>query len=370
MKVLLLSTGGRIGGEETFTKNLALALEKRGHFVIVCPGGEIQKADLLKCGIKICDVDITSRKPLGIYKAAKKIQEFAIQNSIDVIHAQSIGPALMGVIAKKIFKCKIPWIWHNHGITDFAYKYVVRHLDALDLVISNSDYVYVMLRNHGISLAKSKRIHNGIDISKFEVTVEEKELNRRKLVSEFNIPIGNSVVTYIGRFSPEKGVDVLLSAFKQLYEKRKDISCLLVGDGIEKDKFLNFAKTNSCGANIYFAGFRSDIKEILSMSDILILPSHIETFSLTTLQAFAVGTPVIASDVGGTPEQVLSKFNGLLFKDNDIMDLTDKIQYLLSNRKIAYRYSCNAKSLSDSYLNDDRMIDEIEYEYKKLIQGK
>ena len=52
------------------------------------------------------------------------------------------------------------------------------------------------------------------------------------------------------------------------------------------------------------------------------------------------------------------------------MDLTDKIQYLLSNRKIAYRYSCNAKSLSDSYLNDDRMIDEIEYEYKKLIQGK
>ena len=106
------------------------------------------------------------------------------------------------------------------------------------------------------------------------------------------------------------------------------------------------------------------------MSDILILPSHIETFSLTTLQAFAVGTPVIASDVGGTPEQVLSKFNGLLFKDNDIMDLTDKIQYLLSNRKIAYRYSCNAKSLSYSYLNDDRMIDEIEYEYKKLIQGK
>ena len=74
MNILLLSTGGKIGGEETFTRNLALSLIKRNHQVTVCPGGEVQKMDLVQHEIPVCEVDITARKPLGLYKAAKEIQ--------------------------------------------------------------------------------------------------------------------------------------------------------------------------------------------------------------------------------------------------------------------------------------------------------
>lgn len=368
MNILLLSTGGKIGGEETFTRNLALSLIKRNHQVTVCPGGEVQKMDLVQHEIPVCEVDITARKPLGLYKAAKEIQQYALDNHIDVIHAQAVGPALMGVMAKKFLKCPIPWIWHNHGITDFAYKHIVKHLDKLDLVISNSDYVFVMLRNHGISLNKSKRIHNGIDLSMFTVSNEERNDNRFNLHKEFNIKESDYVITYVGRLSPEKGVKVLLEAFDRLYRTNKNVTCLLVGDGIQRSEFEQFAKSAQSGNKIVFAGFRKDIKEILSASDVLVLPSHIETFSLTTLQAFSTGTPVVASDVGGTPEQVLSDFNGLLFKDNDTEDLKNKILGILADEEKRLRLSRNARLLSENYLNDERMTEEIETVYKNLIK--
>ena len=272
----------------------------------------------------------------------------------------------MGVVSKLFFNCKIPWIWHNHGITDFAYKWVVPLLNRLDLCISNSDYVYVMLRNHGVSIEKSKRIHNGIDIASFSVSNDEREQNRRQVKKEFSIPSEDRIITYVGRLSPEKGVIHLLKAFEKEFLVDKTISLLIIGDGVQRSSFEDYKQKSVSGNKIHFAGFRKDIKELLSASDVLVLPSLIETFSLTTLQAFAVGTPVIASDVGGTPEQVLNDFNGLLFKSEDSDDLKNKIHLVLHNQSKAARYAHNAKALSDNYLNADRMINEIEKVYSDL----
>ena len=367
MRILLLSTGGKIGGEETFTRNLALALKHRGHYVEVCPGGQVQKEDLIACGISVCDIDITGRTPLKIFRAAKKLSEYVKVSDFHIVHAQAVGPALMGVCAKKFYKCIVPWIWHNHGITDFAYKFIVPHLDKLDLCISNSDYVYVMLRNHGISIEKSRRIHNGIDYKSFEVSEQDKIINRKNVEQEFCISKNDKIITYVGRLSPEKGVVHLLKAFAKEFSINPNISLLLVGDGVQRQEFESFASQSSAGPKMHFAGFRSDIKELLSASDLLVLPSLIETFSLTTLQAFAVGVPVLASDVGGTPEQILDDFCGRLFKSEDSDDLQEKLQGILYSEEKSKRDVENAKALCVNYLNLDRMIDEIEGVYNKLI---
>ena len=368
MKILLLSTGGKIGGEETFTRNLAIALTARGHYVEVCPGGIIQKEDLQSNHIPICPVDITGRTPWALYKSAKKLTSYIKENSFDVIHAQAVGPAIMGVLAKRFFHCPTPWIWHNHGITTKAYKYIVPRLDKLDLCISNSDYVYVMMLNHGISYQKSKRIHNGINSIAFCTKTEEKKQWRNGICKSFNIPSSDKIIIYVGRLSPEKGVTILLKSFDTLYTQNNNVSCLLVGDGIQRNELERFANESKAKNKIHFAGFRKDVKELVAASDILVLPSLIETFSLTTLQAFAIGTPVIASDVGGNPEQVLDKFNGLLFKSEDSDDLLHKLDYLISNETECEAFAKRAKILVDTYLNEDRMIDDIENVYITLTK--
>lgn len=368
MKVLLLSTGARIGGEETFTRNLALALQKRGIDVRVCPGGPVQKEDLQKNGIDICEEDITGRSPLGLLKGAKTITKYVIDNGIDVVHSQAVGPAIMGVIAKKFYSSNVPWLWTNHGITDFAYNHIVKHLNSLDLVISNSDYVYVMLKNHGVHESRLKRIHNGINVSDFSVTKEEQKLYREMVEKEFGIKPDKKIVTYVGRLSPEKGVNVLLEAFQGLHNEKQDTVCLLIGDGVERKKYEEFVANTNCKDSYIFAGFRKDIKELLSASDILVLPSLIETFSLTTLQAFVAGATVVASDVGGTPEQVLPDFNGLLFKSLNVEDLKNKLVFVLENPDKAVSYKKHARELCENYLNEDRMTDEIVSAYTELIK--
>lgn len=370
MKILLLSTGGKIGGEETFTLNLAKELLNCGHEVEVAYGGDIQRQNLEKNGIKVCPVDITSRSVAGIIKAAKRIARYANDNRFDIIHAQAIGPALMGVMAKRLYKCRIPWIWHNHGITDFAYKYIVRHLNKLDLIIANSDYVKETLKGHGVKANKIKRIHNGISYNDFKASSEEKIANRKSLCKEINIPENDFLSIYVGRLSPEKGVEVFLEGFENFYTDNRDAQCILVGDGAQKQGLQAQINNYKSKNNIHFLGFRSDIRQLVSGCDALVLPSHIETFSLTTLQAFASGTVCIATDVGGTPEQILDKFSGILFPDKDAKALAEALQNLKNDKDYGLYLAENARRLSENYLNVERMTRDIIKVYNDLKEEK
>ena len=103
-----MSTGGKIGGEETFTRNLALGLIERGHYVEMAVGGPVQREDAEKAGIRITEIDITGRSPKRIVCAARQLAHYATKNRFDIIHAQAVGPAIMGIIAKKFFGCRIP----------------------------------------------------------------------------------------------------------------------------------------------------------------------------------------------------------------------------------------------------------------------
>lgn len=368
MRILLLSTGGSIGGEETFTRNLALTLMGKGHYVEMAVGGKIQKDDVIKNGIIVADIDVTSRNPIGIIKAAKNLTEYVNKHHIDIVHAQAIGPALMGIVAKKLFKCHTPWIWHNHGITEFSYKFVVRRLNSLDKIIANSDYVSEQLKGHGVTPSVIQRIHNGINTKEFSVSDDKVLSIKESIRTEFGIPKDSFVVIYVGRLSPEKGVEVLLNGFEKLHSKNNNIRCLIVGNGPQKNELISMIQNFTSKENVIFAGFRKDIRDLVATSNILVLPSHIETFSLTTLQAFATGTVCVCSDVGGTPEQILDKFNGRLFQDNDFNQLASILEELSSQKQEIEYLKANAKELSDSYLNIDRMALEIENLYNKLIK--
>lgn len=370
MKILLLSTGGKIGGEETFTRNLALSLIGRGHFVEVAVGGDLQRKDLESRKISICPIDIASRSPMGLFKAAKKLSKYIADHDFDVAHAQAIGPAIMGVLAKKYCGCTVSWIWHNHGITDFAYKHIVKRLNLLDAIIANSDYVRESLKGHKVSPEMIKRIHNGICVNDFIIDDKQSIECKKNLQKNIGAAGNAKIVIYVGRLSPEKGVEVLLKAFEQLYVKIQNVHCVLVGDGVQRHDLETQISCYKSKQKIHFLGFRSDIKELVSACDALVLPSHIETFSLTTLQAFATGTPCVASDVGGTPEQVLDRFNGLLFTDNNSGELAAKLYILLTDNVLHDYLVENAQKLSLSYLNTDRMARDIEEVYVELINGK
>jgi glycosyltransferase involved in cell wall biosynthesis len=368
MRILLLSTGGHIGGEESFTRELALSLIERNHAVWVAPGGETQKQDLKDHHIPVADLKISARNPLGIIKGAFQIRNFIQSHTIDIVHCQAAGPAIMGACLKLIpNQSTAKWIFHNHGLKKTTYRWLPFFLNRLELCLAASGSELARLQAHGVRISKSKRIHNGINPALYNFDESTQMHWRASIRNELGISHEKFVIAYIGRLSPEKGCDLLLPALQKVIAHDPEFHLIIIGDGVLRQFLYCQMQNLKLSSHVTFTGFRSDIPYMLCSIDVLILPSYMETFSITSLQAMASAKPVIASDVGGNPEQIIHNFNGYLFETGNSMALSECI-LRLKNEQNALLMGENGRNYIKHYLNIVRMVDEIELQYKHLCE--
>jgi len=106
---------------------------------------------------------------------------------------------------------------------------------------------------------------------------------------------------------------------------------LLVGDGPERPKAEWLAETQGVSSDVLFLGKQSDMAPLLSIADILLLPSENESFGLVALEAMACEVPVIATRIGGIPEVVEDEEDGYLFPLGDVAGMADASVKLLKN---------------------------------------
>jgi glycosyltransferase involved in cell wall biosynthesis len=142
---------------------------------------------------------------------------------------------------------------------------------------------------------------------------------------------GRSVL-FVGRLAPEKGVKVLLDAWRKI---RTSAPLVIMGDGPERAS-LEAACNSADMPNVTFAGRRSrpEIFEAMKHAALVVVPSTwYEGFPMTVVEAFACGTPVLCSDIGGLPEIVKDGRSGLHFRSGDSADLAEKLQVLLGDPK-------------------------------------
>jgi glycosyltransferase involved in cell wall biosynthesis len=133
---------------------------------------------------------------------------------------------------------------------------------------------------------------------------------------------------YVGRIDKHKGVNLLVNAFKSI--PNRNLKLTLIGDGNELDTLKKETKND---VRIEFLGWKhnNEVKKIIEQSQALILPSLCyENFPTVILEAASLGTPVIASRIGGIPE-IIHKIKGVLFNPGDKKDLIKKINWSFNN---------------------------------------
>ena len=169
--------------------------------------------------------------------------------------------------------------------------------------------------------------------------VRSQPLRKSKIKEKINI-------LYVGQIVEHKGLHLLLSAIDILGNNiKKKIQVNIYGGIINKDYFLknlNFVKKKNLQNIVSFKKKfnRSEMKGIMKNNDILVFPSiWDEPFGITLLEAQSFGLAILASDTGGTKESLLDGIAGMLFKKNDIKDLTEKIKRLVLNKKLIEKYS-------------------------------
>jgi len=357
-----------IGGLEKILTSIVLNLDKKKYNVSVwcLREGGFFANKLAKEGIdfKILHIS-TSRNPLSIYKLYKLLKS----RKFDIIHTHAYSAGTIGRMSA--FLAGVPVIIsHNHSVYDYynrRYHFVEWFLSLItDRVVCVSDIVNRFANEtQRINARKLITIHNGIDS---EYTVLEKRTS--VLRKELGIPVDHSVICTIAHMEEHKGIKYLLESASLLLQSRNDVSFLVVGEGRLKEKLKILCADLKIEENVVFAGERGDIPEILSLTDIFVLPSLREGLPLTILEAMACGKPVIATNVGGIPEVVKDGVSGILISPKDPESLHSAMNELLGDREKMKKMGHNGKRVCSESFDSKTMIRKIEDLYDSLLCEK
>jgi len=223
----------------------------------------------------------------------------------------------------------------------------------VDLVISPSHFLIEKMKAYGFDHANFVRLPYGLQNIPTIITDKKKVSDCLR-------------VGYLGRISPEKGVDVLIRAFRLI--ERSDISLDIFGQMDEKEPYHRYLRRLANGdPRIQFRGryHPSELPEVLGRLDVTVVPSKwYENRPGTILEAFAYRTPVVASRLGGMIEMIQHDVNGLLFSVNDEEDLSRQLIRLLNEPDLLPR-------LQEEILPVERVEDEIRQtldHYQKILE--
>ncbi len=170
----------------------------------------------------------------------------------------------------------------------------------------------------------------------------------------------NKYFLFYGRFSKEKGIDLLLKAFKSI----KKSKLIIAGEGREKHKILKYIKNENI-SNIDYVGFKfgEDLNNLIKNAFFVIVPSQwYENNPLTIIESYSNGVPIIGSEIGGIPEIINNGKTGFTFKTRDLNDLKQKIIMTESISKNQY------KKLSNGAYNFALSNFDVSNYYVRLIE--
>ena len=331
----------RGGGAEKFLIELSIALKEKNVNVEILsilapPEGNRDYLNILeKKGIP---VHILTTGKLRSWKNINRLRNFIKTHNYSIVHGH-LFPTLY--FCSCITKKNIKLIYTEHSTDNKRRHYLFfRFLDRFvyqryHRIVCISNKVQVLLSNHVKSI-QSLIIPNGINTSLI-LNAEPIPLNELGIY-DTNIKF----VTMCARFV--KGKDYM-TLFRSLKWMPENIHILCIGTGPLEDRYRQYCNENQLSSRVHFLGLRKDVPQILKRSDVIVLSSEHEGFSLSMLEAMASGTPFIASAVPGLID--LIEGYAVLFPFGDEQALATSILRLLNDRiyrkEMIEKNSCFAK---------------------------
>ena len=205
-------------------------------------------------------------------------------------------------------------------------------------------------------------INNGVDLKKFSVTRQMKDIR-----VEYAIPKDVMLIGYISRITHQKNPIGMVEAFHQVLSHTKDMRLLMVGEGELKEQVLARTKKLKIEEYVYFDNFRLDMPDILKAIDVYCLPSLWEGLPIGLLEAMAMGKAVIATNVNGSREVVKHKENGLLIEPKNISALVDAILQLHRQQDLKKKLQTQARNTIDEKYDVARMTQDTEEVYHQVM---
>ena len=377
------------GGPVRCTYNLSSYLSKKGHNVTVYTTDALNINDNARIGIKqqiIGNVKVfyfpTLTRSYGFFVTPQMIS--ALQKNLrnfDIVHLHEYR-TFQNLSYYFLNASRIPSVITLHGqlftayVGDRADSIVFRTaFDSLlgRRMLNRSKRVLALTESEadkcikwGVHSNKVIVVPNGVDPEDFSNLLPKGEFKK-----QFHI-VNENMILYLGRINRRKGIDVLIKAYSKLLKHKRDTTLVIAG---ADDGFLTEARLMVKGlgleSSVIFTGglTRKQVLAAYNDASIVVYAGIQEGFPLVPLEAGIMGKPIIVSDDPATDFVKKGRF-GLSVKYGDVTELSDAVDYVLSNSEIAQELGANGKDFVLSNYSWDSVGQQIESIYNSVLCEK
>ena len=342
MKVLqVINSLGTGGAEKLIIDSLPVYMEKGLEIELLLLNS--RETPFLKQLITNSNCKIHSIGEGSVYNPKNVLKIIPILKKFDLVHVHLFPSLYWVAIAKILGRSKAKLIFTEHNTNNkrrnlWIFKFFDRIIYSVyDKIVTIAEEVDNNLRRHlKWNTSKFELIENGIDLISYKNAIP---LSKTEFFEKDDI-----ILIQVSSFRAQKDQPTLIRALKLLPINFK---ILLVGEGPLKEENEQIVKKHGLSFRVKFCGIREDVPSLLKTADMIILSSHHEGLSLSSIEGMASGKPFLASDVPGLKEVV--KGAGILFPEGDEISLANEILKLNKDPEYYKKIAASGLKRSQKY---------------------
>lgn len=390
LKIFHINMHHKWGGQPNRILTESRGLAEMGHEIwIAGPRGCVLCERAAAAGLHTFD-DLELRRgfrPASFMRDVRNLKALFIRERFDVIHphgsqdtwasvfaarglkaAGATGPAGAGGTTAGTSGIRPAMVRTRHNTFPIAThppnRWLYRHIDWVVTIAPQVDEL--VSRNGLFPPDRIGAIYSVPDMTRFAPREPSAELRR-----ELGIPEGAPVVGMVGRLAPEKGHHLLIGAIKKIAPEFPDVRVVLAGEGRSRGEIESRIAAAGLTENFILTGFREDVPDIVALFDVFALtPTAGESLGTSILEAFCMGKPAVATQVGGTGESVRTGKTGYLVppgsEAEQIDGIAEGIGSLLRDAEARGRMGRAARELIHAEFSQDSLARNSEQLYLKL----
>jgi N-acetyl-alpha-D-glucosaminyl L-malate synthase BshA len=363
-----------VGGSGIIATELGKLLAERGHTVHFITSGMPFRLGKYYRNIYFHEVDVNSysvfQYPPYDLTLASRMAQVAKTEQLDLLHVHYAVPhAISAYLAKQMVgdQLKVVTTLHGTDITVLGYDHTLK--DIIRFGIEHSDAVTAVSQSLINQTREVLQVEKPIDL--VYNFIDKREYYPRDMcdVREEYAPNGEKVFIHISNFRSVKRTDDVVRIFYKI-KQRIPAKLLMIGEGPELPIVRDLAEELGLREDVIFLGKQEDIACVLSMADVLLLPSEQESFGLVALEAMSCGKPVISSNAGGLPEVVKNGETGFVLPIGDVEGMAAKAVELVSNQEMYERFSRQAIDRAYHTFCYQEITRQYEAIYRRVLTGE
>ena len=338
-----------IGGAAHYAYDLSLQLARLGVEVVVVTHahpGQPEEEEIAGVRIRrieglVLDNPHRAVSPLLF----RRCHKYILHAEFDVVHGLDIYSFMAPLAVRFAHRHRIPSVMTCHTVMDSRFLTFWEHVLGSALRLRSADRLVAVSQasarfSHLLGFPRKRItvIPNGVDLSCFNGKIDA--LLTRKELGIDDKPLVVTASRLIKRKSP----GLLISAFARVLKVMPDAKLVIAGSGREENDLSRRVRDLNIADSVFMVGGmgKEEVAQLMAAANVFVLPSKLESFGLSLLEASAAGVPVVCSNAGGVPEVFRDGFNALLYPPGDYDAMAKAIVHVIQDTELAKKISANA----------------------------